>query len=52
MLHQSIHERHEPRHRLAASHVLGREAAPAPLVLEFVEAVFDIRTVAVELGDA
>src|SRR5215472_251036 len=38
-------------HELAAFDVVGGEAAPAPLVLQFVEIVLGIAAAAVELGD-
>jgi hypothetical protein len=39
------------RSDLAAVHVLRREAAPSPLVLQFVEAVFAIAPIAIQLSD-
>ncbi len=47
-LHQLYHR---PRGDLAAVHVLGVEAAPAPLVLQHVKAVLAIAAITTELAD-
>ena len=44
------HQCHATGHHLAALPILRREAAPAPLVLEFVEVVFAIGPVTVRLA--
>ena len=44
-----VDQRHRPGREIAAFHVLGGVAAPAPLIFEFVEAIFTIGAVAVEL---
>jgi len=47
----SVDQRDQPGHVLAALQVPRGEAAPAPLVLQLVEAVLRVRPVPVELGD-
>ena len=46
-----VDERDQPRHVLAAFQVPRGEAAPAPLVLQLVEAVLRVSPVPVELGE-
>src|SRR6266849_5630533 len=45
------HQRDAARHQAAALEIASREAAPAPLVFQFVEAVLAIGTVAIELAE-
>ena len=45
-----VDQRHRARGDLAAVHVLGGEAAPAPLVLQLVKAVLAVTAAAVELS--
>jgi hypothetical protein len=45
------HQRHEARHQPAPLQVLRRETAPAPLVLQLVEVVLGVATVAVQLSE-
>src|SRR5258708_19080976 len=44
-------QRDVARHQTAALEVAGREAAPAPLILQLIEGVLTIGTVAIELAD-
>src|SRR5262252_8860497 len=46
------HKRDAARHQAAALEVAGGEAAPAPLVLQLVEAVLAIGAVAIELTES
>ena len=41
----------DPRHEAAALEVLGREAAPTPVVLELIEGILGVGAVTVELSD-
>src|ERR1700756_3850860 len=45
------HQRDAAGHQAAALEVAGREATPAPLVLQFVETVLAISTIAIELAE-
>ena len=45
-----VDERDEARHELAAGQIAGGKASPAPLVLQFIEGIFAIGAIAVELG--
>ena len=45
-------QRDAARHQLTTLEVMRREAAPAPMVLQFVKAVFTIGAIAVELANS
>ena len=46
-----VDESDEARHELAAGQIAGGKASPAPLVLQFIEGIFAIGAIAVELGE-
>ena len=46
-----VNERDEAGHELAARQIAGGEACPAPLILQFVEGVFAVRPIAIELSE-
>ena len=46
-----VDERNEASHELAAGEIAGGKARPAPLVLQFIEGIFAIGAIAVELRE-
>ena len=46
-----VDEREHARRQPAAREIVSREAAPSPLVLHFIEDVFPIATIAIELSE-
>ncbi len=46
-----IDERHHACHESTPGKILGGEAAPAPLIFQFIEVVFGIGPVTIELGE-
>lgn len=46
-----VDQRHRPRREVAALQILGGITAPAPLILEFIESIFAIGPIPVQLAD-
>jgi len=47
-----VNQGSDPRHKAATFEVPGRKTAPAPVIFQFVEVVFGIGAIPVQLGDA
>jgi len=47
-----VNQGNDARHKAATFEVLGRKAAPAPVIFQFVEVVFGIGAVPIQLGNA
>jgi hypothetical protein len=45
-----INQGHHAGHEAAAFEIMGGEATPSPLILQFIEIVLGVRALAIELG--
>ena len=47
-----VDQGHRTRRQLAAVQIMGGKATPAPLIFQFIEGIFGIRSIPVELAQA